>query len=270
MNYRHAYHAGNFADCLKHAVLVWLLGALARKDKPFCVLDTHAGAGFYDLSGAEAAKTAEAAHGIVRLLDDTPPVLAPYVETVRRLGLYPGSPAIARAMLRPDDRLIACELHPEEHGKLRLAMAGDARAAVHLRDGYAAVRAFLPPPERRGLTLFDPPFEQEDEFVRLADAVRSAMRRFPGGVVAAWYPVKHRAPVRMFLASLDGVKDMVTVEVLLRTPTDPTRLNGCGLLLVNPPYRFEAEVGPIAQALLARLGDGEDGAWAGVTRVADE
>jgi 23S rRNA (adenine2030-N6)-methyltransferase len=269
VNYRHAYHAGNFADCLKHAVLIWLVGALARKDKAFCVLDTHAGAGFYDLAGAEASRTGEAARGILRLLDDTPAVLGPYVALVRRVGLYPGSPAIVGAMLRPDDRLVACELHTEEHAKLRRAMR-DPRVAVHLRDGYEAVRAFLPPKERRGLTLLDPPFEQEDEFARLADAVCLAARRFPGGVVAAWYPIKHKAPVRAFLGSLEGVRDVVTVELVLRAPTDPARLNGCGVLVVNPPYRFEAELAPVAEALLARLGDDEAGAWAGVTRVADE
>jgi 23S rRNA (adenine2030-N6)-methyltransferase len=269
VNYRHAYHAGNFADCLKHALLVWLLGALGRKDKPFCVLDTHAGAGFYDLSAAEAARTGEAALGIFRLLDDTPPALGPYVGAIRQLGLYPGSPAIVRAMLRPGDRLVACELHPEEHAKLRRAMH-DQRVAVHLRDGYEAVRAMLPPPERRGLTLLDPPFERDDEFPSLADAIRAATCRFPGGVVAAWYPVKHRAPVRAFLASLEGIRDMVSAELLLRAPTDPRRLNGCGLLVVNPPYRFEAEAAPIADALLRRLGRGEAGAWAGVTRLADE
>jgi 23S rRNA (adenine2030-N6)-methyltransferase len=270
VNYRHAYHAGNFADCLKHAVLVWLLAALARKDKPFRVLDTHAGAGFYDLDGAEAARTGEAARGIGRLLQAPPPALRAYVSLVERVGLYPGSPAIVRAMLREADQLVACELHPEEHAGLRRRMAGDARVAVHLRDGYEAVGAFLPPPQRRGLTLLDPPFESADEFERLGQAVLLATRRFAGGVVAAWYPVKHRAPVRAFLASVEGVRDMVTVELLLREPVDASRLNGCGLLVVNPPFGFEAAVAPMASALLARVGEDEEGAWAGVRRIADE
>jgi 23S rRNA (adenine2030-N6)-methyltransferase len=272
VNYRHAYHAGNFADCLKHAVLVWLLQALARKEKPFCVLDTHAGAGQYDLAAAASQRTGEAQGGIVRLLEETPAPLLPYVDVVRRLGLYPGSPALVRALLRPGDRAIACELHPEEHAALRRLVGRDARLAVHLRDGYAAVGAFLPPAERRGLTLIDPPYEAPDEFDRVQTAIATAQARFAGGVMAAWYPIKHRAPVRTFHTALReaGLRRVVAVEMLLRAPLDPTRLNGCGMILVNPPFGFADELPPILDALLDRLGDRSDGEGFALERLADE
>jgi 23S rRNA (adenine2030-N6)-methyltransferase len=271
MNYRHAYHAGNFADCMKHALLVWLLQALARKQKPFSVLDTHAGAGHYDLAADEARRTGEADAGIIRLLANPAPELTPYLDIVGHAGLYPGSPAIIRAMLRPDDRLVCCELHPEDYGKLR-RFARDSQVSVHLRDGYEALTALIPPPERRGLVLIDPPYENPEEFDRVTNGLATANARFPGGVLAAWYPIKHRAPVRAFHAALHqtGLRDVVAAEFLRREPLDPARLNGCGLLVVNPPWRFETEVPPILGALLTGLADGEPGAGYAVARLADE
>jgi 23S rRNA (adenine2030-N6)-methyltransferase len=272
MNYRHAYHAGNFADCAKHAVLVWLLQAMARKPTPFCVLDTHAGAGHYDLSAGPAQRTREAHAGIVRLLEDTPPPLSDYVDLVRRLGLYPGSPAIIRALLRDHDRAIACELQSEDQADLRRFLGRDPRFAVHLRDGYAAINAFLPPAERRGLTLIDPPYEAPDEFDRVQSALLAAQSRFASGVLAAWYPIKHRAPVRAFHTALRdaGLRDAVALEFLLRKPLDPARLNGCGIILVNPPYRFEADLPPMLYALLERLGSRSPGEAATLERLTDE
>jgi 23S rRNA (adenine2030-N6)-methyltransferase len=272
MNYRHAFHAGNFADCVKHAVLVWLLQAMARKATPFCVLDTHAGAGHYDLSAAPAQRTGEAGSGILKLLEDTPPPLAAYVDLVRSLGLYPGSPAIIQALLRPNDRAIACELHPEDQAELRRFLGRDPRFAVHLRDGYAAINAFLPPAERRGLTLIDPPYEAADEFDRVASTLIAAQKRFAGGVLAAWYPIKHRAPVRAVHTALraGGLRDAVALEFLLREPLDPTRLNGCGIILVNPPFRFDSDLPPILNSLLDRLGDRSHGEAATLERLTDE
>jgi 23S rRNA (adenine2030-N6)-methyltransferase len=271
MNYRHAFHAGNFADCVKHAVLVWLLRAMARKDKPFLVLDTHAGAGAYDLSG-EAERTGEWRQGIARLLGGAPPtVLADYLGVVEKLGLYPGSPSIAAALLRPGDRLIACELHPEDAASLRRRFARNPQVAVHCRDGYEALGAFLPPPERRALILIDPPYEDADEFATLAARLLSAWTKFPSGVFMAWYPIKHRAPVRNFHDALRAgpMRDVVAAEFLLRPDLDAARLNGCGLLLVNPPWRFDEEGKPILDALLAGL-TGEAGAGTSLIRVADE
>ena len=272
MNYRHAYHAGNAADCLKHTLLVWVLRALARKDKPFFVLDTHAGAGRYDLDDIPARRTGEAARGIFRLLDDPPPALADYVSVVRQAGLYPGSPAIVATLLRPGDRAVACELHPEDAAELRRNLGGQPGVAVHLRDGYEAVGAFLPPPERRGLTLIDPPYEAIDEADRVVAAIRTAQARLPGGVVMAWYPIKHRAPVRALHDALKqaGLRDLVAAELLLRAPLDAARLNGSGLIVANPPYRFEAEIPPILAALLARIGEREPGEATALIRLSDE
>jgi 23S rRNA (adenine2030-N6)-methyltransferase len=288
VNYRHAYHAGNFADVMKHALLVWLLRAMARKDKPFLVLDTHAGTGAYDLNAPEALRTGEAFTGIFRVLDATEPALANYLGLLGRLGLYPGSPSIAHALLRPGDRLVCCELHPEDAALLRRHFAGPRNApenraengaengaenvAVHVRDGYEALKAFLPPPERRGLILIDPPYEAPDEFTNLAAMLRAAHARFATGVFVAWYPVKHRAPVRAFHAALreSGMRDIVAAELLLREPLDPARLNGCGLVVINPPWQFEPNAQAILAALLAHLGQDEPGAAAGVTRLTDE
>lgn len=275
MNYRHAFHAGNAADCVKHALLVALVSALQRKPSPFAVLDTHAGRGLYDLSSEAAERTGEWRQGIGRLADITTGPLAPWLALVRQAGFppfYPGSPWLIRALLRATDRLILCEKHPEEAVALRAALGRDARVAIHRRDGWEAIGALTPFPERRGLVLIDPPFEQPGEFDRLAEAFRLLHRRFRAGVVAAWYPIKHRAPVRAFADALReaGLRDILAAELWLREPTDPARLNGCGMMVMNPPYGFAAEAAAILSALLARLSDGEPGAGAEVKVVADE
>jgi 23S rRNA (adenine2030-N6)-methyltransferase len=272
VNYRHAYHAGNVGDCLKHAVLVWLIRAMQRKPAPLFVLDTHAGAGRYRLDQGPATRTGEWQHGISRLLDDPPPALAGYVELVGSLGLYPGSPAIARALMRGDDRMACCERHPEEASALRSLFHGDRQVGVHCRDGWEALGALLPPQEKRGLVLIDPPFEDPQEFAALARGLAVGWRRFHTGVFAAWYPIKQRASVRQFMTDVrDGsIRDVVAIELVLREPVDPARLNGCGMLLINPPYRFEDELLPILTALLDRLGNREQGEAAELRRIADE
>ncbi len=264
MNYRHAYHAGNFADCMKHALLVWLVRAMQRKEAPVAVLDTHAGIGRYDLEGTEANRTGEWRDGIGRLLDGPDiPALSPYLRLVREAGAparYPGSPALVQAMLRPQDRLLLCDLHPDDHALLRRGMGRDPRVAVHRRDGYAAIAALLPPADgvRRGLTLIDPPFEQEGEFARLEAAIARARQRFGTGTVAAWYPIKNRAASRGFLDRLTdaGGPDLLTAELLLRPPLDPSRLNGCGLLVGSPPWGFEEAAAGILSAIADALGVG--------------
>lgn len=272
MNYRHAYHAGSFADCMKHALLVWLIDALQAKPAPIFVLDTHAGAGRYDLEDGPAQRTGEWRQGIARLLDSPAPALSRYLGLIRTLGLYPGSPALTRAMLRPDDRLACCELHPDDVLQLRRLFARDPQIAVHQRDGWEAIGALLPPTQRRGVVLIDPPFENPDEFSRVAAGLAVAHARFPTGVLAAWYPIKHRAPVRGFVVALQqgGMRDIVTAELCLREPVQPDRLNGSGLLVVNPPFRLERDVPAILQALLESVGRNERGAYAAVTRIADE
>ena len=272
MNYRHAFHAGNPADCAKHALLVWVLRALHRKPAPVFVLDTHAGRGRYDLLSGPAERTGEWRDGIARLLHEPPPELADYVALVDRLGLYPGSPVLIRALQRPGDRMACCELHPEDHAALSRLFRGDADAAVHLRDGYEAVGALLPPRQARGLVLIDPPFEAPGEFDRILAALQTGARRFAHGVYAAWYPIKHRSPVRAFHEAVRGagLRDVVCAEIWWREPTDPARLNGCGLLVRNPPWGFEAASAGILAALLGRLGCAGPGQGSAVLRLADE
>jgi len=275
MNYRHAFHAGNFADCMKHALLVWLLRALARKPAPFAVLDTHAGIGRYDLSGPEAERTGEWRQGLARVMEHAPPELADYLAQVAAAGapaFYPGSPLLIRGLLRPQDRLVACELHPDDAATLRETAGRDGQVAVHHRDGYEAIGALLPPAGgiRRGLVLIDPPFEQPAEFDRLAEAVLLARRRFNTGIIAAWYPIKHRAPVRAFHDRLvdSGLPDLVAAELLLRPPLDPQRLNGCGLLVAAPPFGFEAAASATLSALAWAVGG--PGATESVRRLSAE
>jgi 23S rRNA (adenine2030-N6)-methyltransferase len=275
MNYRHAFHAGNFADCVKHALLLALLKAPLGKPAPFAVLDTHAGRGAYDLAAPEAERSGEWREGIARVMAHDDPALAAFRAAIAAAGFpaaYPGSPALIRARLRAGDRLMLCELHPEDHAALKAHFRGDAQVAVHRRDAYEAVTALTPFPERRGLVLLDPPFEQPGEFDRLATAIIALRRRFRAAILAAWYPIKHRAPVRAFHAALAeaAVPDCLACELALREPTDPQRLNGCGVLVANAPFGFEAEAGAILAGLLAALGRGEDGAMAGVTRVTVE
>jgi len=270
MNYRHAFHAGNFADCVKHALLLVILRMMQRKEKPFLVLDTHAGAGKYDLSAGPAEKTGEWRQGIGRVMAARPEALADYLGVVERLGLYPGSPMIAASLLRAGDKLVCCELHPEDAVALRKLFAGRRDVAVHERDGYAGAKAFLPPEQKRALVLVDPPYEKPDEFDSVLQAVGAGYEKFKSGVFVVWYPVKSRAPVRAFFEGVkaSGLRDVVGVEFLRREPSDPARLNGCGLMVVNPPFGFEAAALPILQAFCDVLG--EPGASCGVTRIVDE
>ena len=233
MNYRHAYHAGSHIDVFKHAVLVWLLDHLRKKAKGFTVLDTHAGAGRYDLTAIEAQKTGEAADGIGRVIGKDIPAAAAYLDLIRRLnpdGLrtYPGSPAIIAAFLRDDDGLIACELHEEEAAKLRRAFRGDPRVAVHLRDGYEAITAFVPPPSRRGLVFIDPPYEKDDRdaWRRVARRMNAGLRKWPGGTFAAWYPLKDRSGIDQIRSAYDNGNPPTLAVEFLRVPIDGVTFAG--------------------------------------------
>lgn len=264
MNYRHAFHAGNFADVFKHAILLALLDALTAKDKPLCCFDTHAGRGRYALDEVEAGKTGEWRDGIGRLFDDPepPPPLLRYLDAIRAcnpdgmLRTYPGSPLLAAHALRANDRLVLCETQDDEAAALRALFRRDARAHVHGRDGYAALRALSPPVERRGLVLIDPPFEaQEGEFTAIENALTQAHTRWPNGVYAVWYPIKsHRAiaPFHRHLAA--GPFEKVLVAELLVQPDDsPLRLNGCGMLLANPPWKIDTVLAAMLPALRSKL-----------------
>jgi len=265
MNYRHAFHAGGFADVVKHAILALLLTHLRQKETPFCVLDTHAGAGCYDLAADAAQRTGEAQDGIHRLIDGGVaqlPALEPFVAGLRtanaawpRLRIYPGSPLIARSMLRSHDRLIAVELHPEEARALKRLFAHDRQVAVHEADGYAALKSHLPPKERRGLVLIDPPFEQMDEFRRMTRALPDALHRFRNGIFALWYPIKAAGPVEQFRAEIAGLgRPALAAEVYRFRPDDPMRLNGTGLIVVNPPWKLDETLESLLPILAQRLG----------------
>jgi 23S rRNA (adenine2030-N6)-methyltransferase len=260
MNYRHAFHAGNFADVFKHALLLALLDALTAKAKPLCYFDTHAGRGCYALDKVEAQKTGEWRDGIGRLWEtvEVPAPLRRYVEAIRAgnphaaLRTYPGSPLLAAHALRATDRMVLCETQAAEAAALRACLRDDARAHVHQRDGYAALHALLPPVERRGLVLIDPPFEVPDnDFASIEAAFGQAHARWPAGVYAAWYPIKsHRAVVPFHRHLAQGPFDKVLVAELLVHPDDsPLRLNGCGMLVANPPWRFDAALAGLLPAL---------------------
>jgi 23S rRNA (adenine2030-N6)-methyltransferase len=270
MNYRHAYHAGNFADVHKHATLALVLEHLKRKDAPFVYMDTHAGTGAYDLASVQAEKTGEWKDGIGRVLAEPAPPeeLAPYLDAVRRLNpdggirTYPGSPAVAAALTRPGDRLALCELHPEDADILKRRFAADRRVGVHHGDGYGGCKAMLPPPERRGLVLIDPPFEVRDEFERMRQGLAQAMKRWPTGLYALWYPIKNRAITDRFHADLAmlGLPKTLAAELMIRNGDDATILNGCGLVVVNPPWKLDEALGNLLP-WLARVLAPEQGSW---------
>ncbi|MGE5545484.1 MAG: 23S rRNA (adenine(2030)-N(6))-methyltransferase RlmJ [Solirubrobacterales bacterium] len=245
MNYRHAYHAGNFADVIKHAVLALVVEHLKKKDGAFLYLDTHAGIGLYDLESEQAGKTREWEAGIGRVMAEAeaPAEIRAYLDVVRGLpdGRYPGSPWVVAASARPHDRLALCELHPEDNAQLKRLFAADRRVGVHHMDGYAALKALLPPPERRGLVLIDPPFEVKDEFERMRRGMAQGLKRWPTGLYALWYPIKARQPVERFLADLAmlGPGKLLVAEVMTRAGDDPATLNGCGLALINPPWKLD-------------------------------
>jgi len=277
MNYRHAFHAGDFADVVKHATLALALERLRAKPAPFVYLDTHAGAGRYDLTGEEARRSGEAESGIGRLLaGPSIPALAPYLEIVRHLNAgetvtrYPGSPWIARKLLRPQDRLLLCERRGDEATALRRAMAGDRRVEIRALDGWTALKSDLPPRERRGLALIDPPFEAADEHERLARGLRHAWRRWATGSYLAWYPVKARAPVVALHAAVvaAGLRRVHALELLLE-PEREDRLAGCGLLLVNPPWPILDRLRETMPALAARLAREGEPRWTLETLVGE-
>jgi 23S rRNA (adenine2030-N6)-methyltransferase len=266
MNYRHAFHAGNHADVFKHAALTLVLEHLRQKPQPFAVLDTHAGVGVYDLACEAAHKTREYEAGAGRILGRglaSAPRYAELLEAMNPSGLmaYPGSPEIVRRMLRDDDRLIACELHPDDAEALKAWRRGDPRIAVHHRDGYEAIGALLPPAQRRGLVLIDPPFEAPDEAQRLAEALAAGLRKWPTGIFLAWYPIKDgRIGDLLWGAAMVG-----QFPKALRAECSPYRrdgvtMAGSGLLVCNAPWKLDEKLSALCRELSAKLGEGE-GSW---------
>jgi 23S rRNA (adenine2030-N6)-methyltransferase len=261
MNYRHAFHAGNISDVFKHAVLVLLIEQLLQKNTALCYVDSHAGQGRYDLTSEAAEKTGEFRAGIGRLLAaEPPPALARYAALVQAaqpipptLQVYPGSPALAQALLRPQDRMVLMELHPEDEAVLRRQFHDDPRVHVHQRDGYEGLLAVVPPHERRGLVLIDPPYEDRDEMPALVDRLLAAHRRWPTGQYALWYPIKERGAVERFHGALagSGLRKLLRVEFL---PTPDQSLRGSGLILINPAWRIEDGLATLLAALGPALG----------------
>ena len=258
MNYRHTFHAGNFADVVKHAVLVRVVEYLKRKDAALRIIDTHAGRGRTMLDRGDATRTGEWRHGIGRLMGpDARPVspaahalLQPYFDLVAKendggaLTNYPGSPRLAQGMLRRGDVLVANELQPEDGRALAALLEDDRQCKVMTLDGWSFLKAVLPPKERRGVVLIDPPFEEPGELVRMTEGLAAAMARFATGTYLLWYPTKDPKHVQRFHRGVRelGLAKVLAVELLLRPARDPGLLNGCGLIIVNPPYTLEAEL----------------------------
>lgn len=280
LSYRHSFHAGNFADVLKHSVLALLLEGLRRKEAPFCYLETHAGVGRYDLHGAAAQKTGEWREGIARLWPaaEPPEAAAPYLDAVRALNgdgnlrFYPGSPRIARHLLRPQDRMVLMELHPTDLSLLQQEFADDRQVAVHHRDGYTGLKAFLPPQEKRGVVLIDPSYEVKDEFDRVVEALIQNHRRWPTGIYALWYPILNRASIDRLHRRLrdSGIRRVLYAELSVKPDDTPPGMsdggmsekgrfarpqgapeedragmrgmNGSGMLLINPPWQLDQQL----------------------------
>ncbi len=268
MNYHHDYHAGNFADVLKHVVLARVLTYMKQKPKPFRVIDTHAGAGLYDLEGSEAAKTAEWKDGIARILDADLPeaaadLLQPYLDAVRSvnsaggLKYYPGSPLIARHLMRDDDILIANELGDAEFQRLKQELHRTKSTTVLNIDARHAVKSLLPPKERRGLVLIDPPFEEKSEFADLATAVQEATTRFATGTYLIWYPLKDETAADHFVAvaTAGGSIEFLDVRLAVSKPFAGLGLTASGVLVLNPPFVLENELKTVMPCLEERLAE---------------
>lgn len=284
MNYRHAYHAGNFADVLKHVVLFALLEAFKAKPAPFAFVETHAGAGSYALDSVEAGKTGEWRDGIARLLfpdlgphastgpaQALPPLLRRWLDGLlalpgnqQGLKVYPGSPLQAAIALRDTDSAQLCELHPEQAARLRELFRHDPRVHVHQRDGYEALKALLPPQEKRGLVLIDPPYEaQEGEYRQIEQALKAALARWPTGIFAVWYPIKQRSQVQPFLRWLrhGGARRVLRTELLLHPDDSPLRLNGSGMAILNAPWKLDEALRETLRALARLLTQGQPAEW---------
>jgi 23S rRNA (adenine2030-N6)-methyltransferase len=282
MNYRHAYHAGNFADVLKHSVLFALVQALRTKETPFALIDTHAGSGCYALDSEEAGKTGEYRDGIMRLLfpdlprgettsQALPPLLRHWLDAIlalpgneNGLKLYPGSPLQAALAMRSTDSAHLCELHPEEASLLRELFHHDSRVHVHNRNGYEALKALLPPKEKRGLVLIDPPYEAQEAEYRLIDsALKTALQRWPNGIYAVWYPIKLRSQVQPFLRGLQhgGARRVLRAELLIHPDDSPLRLNGSGMVILNAPWNLDQVLREPLQAMARLLSQERAAEW---------
>jgi len=265
MNYRHIYHAGNFADIFKHLIQMLLIERLCEKEKPFTLIDTHAGIGLYELESEQAQKTGEYRGGVGQLLaaEALPEPLQRFRQLLLDFGVcnaagevvrYPGSPAIARSLSRLQDHLHLVELHPEDAATLTANFGFDRRITIHHMDGYLALKALLPPLHKRGLVLIDPPFEVVDEFDRIVAGMQEGYRRWATGQYAIWYPIKDLAPVRKFHNKMraTGICRQLAIELLIR-PASGDYLAGCGMLLINPPWQLDRTLNQLLPQLQSML-----------------
>jgi 23S rRNA (adenine2030-N6)-methyltransferase len=273
MNYRHSYHAGNFADVFKHIVLTALLEALLGKDKPFCFIDTHAGVGQYDLRGEPSQKSQEYVTGIEKVWHtyNAPALVNTYLDCVNKLNsadpeklrYYPGSPMLAQHFMRPDDRMVLTELHADDYALLKQNFSRAKRTSVQHLDGYQALKAFLPPPERRGLVLIDPPYEQPDELMQMIATLCAALERWETGIYALWYPIKEYRATERFLLSIQQriTRPMLCAELSIFPENLATHLNGSGMLIINPPYQLETTLQPALKWLWETLSPDKKGRY---------
>jgi 23S rRNA (adenine2030-N6)-methyltransferase len=269
LSYRHMFHAGNFADVFKHALLSRLLIALSAKDKPYFYLDTHAGIARYDIMHEWAQKAREYENGIARLWNaaDLPRELAPYMDAVRAvnphptLRYYPGSPLVAKQFMRSDDRTVLVELNKVDCDELKTVMAGERHVSVQCVDAYQALKQYLPPPERRGLVLIDSSFDRSREFDRIVKALKDAHARWATGMYAIWYPIMEPGPMRDFAQDVQrsGIRKVLRAELVVRERDESGIIPGCGMLVVNPPWRFDDEAKAIVQYLAKKLAVGGKG-----------
>lgn len=257
MNYRHIFHAGNFADVFKHIVLVLLTQSFFRKETAFCYLDTHAGIGSYDLSSAPAQKSKEYENGIKKLFQakNPPELIREYLAAITSHQQYPGSPELVKRLIRPQDRMILNELHPEDYETLKTHFAHNKQVAVHHQDGYQSLKAFLPPKEKRGLILIDPPYEKTNELTQLTSILQQTLKRFETGVYAIWFPIKHRHSIERFYQDLKNKisRPMLTCELSIYPENLATHLNGCGMLIINPPFQIDQQLNTVLPWLWEQL-----------------
>jgi len=274
MNYRHIYHAGSFSDVIKHIALIALLLSLTRKETPFCYIDTHAGSACYDLFSEFAAKTKEYENGIEKIIqaDNPPPLVKKYLDCIHQINnkltntkfsslhYYPGSPLIAKQIIRPHDRIIACELQLQEYQALKLASTGDRQITPLHLDGFIGLKSLIPPREKRGLVLIDPPYENPDEFIRLAQSLTQAIKKWETGIYAIWYPIKEKNHAARFYQSLKQNSEKPILAIELNIYPDLTNhLNGCGLAVINPPWQFYETIQSILPWLWKTLSINQQG-----------
>ncbi len=272
LSYRHAFHAGNHADVLKHAVETLIIEQLKSKEKPFCYLDTHAGGGCYDLSGEWPQKKAEYLDGIARLWPERQhwPELAAYWDVIATLNeselrFYPGSPEIARHLLREQDKLMLMELHNQEIEILRRHMGSDSRSAIHHRDGFEGLLGILPPTPRRGLVLMDPPYELKEDYQRVLQTLKKAMQKWSTGIYALWYPIlgkdADRSRSMLELFKYAGFPSVLVAELEVAAQPDEWGMNGSGMLILNAPWQLDGQLTSLLPRLCQQLAQSNDARW---------